>query len=117
MHVAVGRRISTFDCMYWTKIFTTKTEIVVALCDEDVLDRVIEFRKTGAKIKVSKYFYGEHLVDEKIVLKLMGKATVGNLMGKGVVGLAEKHGFISKENVINIDGIPHAQFVKLEEKR
>lgn len=105
------------DLMYWTKLFTTKTEIVVALCDEDILDKVLEFKKKNVRIKVSKYFYGEHLVDEKIVLKLMGKATIGNLMGKDVVNLAEKHGFISKENIINIDGIPHAQFVKLEEKR
>ena len=103
--------------MYWTKVFATRTEILVALCDEDILDRVIEFKKTGAKIKISKYFYGEHLVDENIVLKLMGRATIGNMFGKDIVTLARKHGFISKENIINIDGIPHAQFVKLEENR
>ena len=100
--------------MYWTKVFSTKTEIVVALCDEDILDKVIEFKKTKAKVKISKYFYGEHLIDDNIVLKLLNKATVGNLFGKNIVMLAEKNGFISKENVINIDGIPHAQFVKLE---
>ena len=105
------------DAMYWTKVFATRTEIVVALCDEELLDKVMEFKKTGAKIKVSKYFYGEHLIDEKDVLKLMSRATIGNLMGKNVINLAERHGFISKENIINIDGIPHAQFVKLEEKR
>jgi uncharacterized protein len=103
--------------MYWTKVFSTKTEIVVALCDENILDKIIEFRKTSAKIKISKHFYGEHLVDEKIVLKLMDRATIGNLFGKDVVSLAEKHGFISKENIINIDGIPHAQFVKLQSER
>ena len=82
-----------------------------------MLDKVIEFKKTGAKIKVSKYFYGEHLVDDSAVVKLMSRATIGNLMGKNIVAVAQKHGFISKENIINIDGIPHAQFVKLEEKR
>ncbi|MBU5537542.1 MAG: DUF424 family protein [Candidatus Aenigmatarchaeota archaeon] len=102
--------------MYWTKIFTTKTEIVVALCDEDILEKVLDFKKKNVKIKVSKHFYGERLVDESTVLKLMDKATIGNLIGRNIVQLAEKHGFISKENVINIDGIPHAQFVKLEER-
>lgn len=116
MHVVGGLRIKA-DLMYWTKLFTTKTEIVVALCDEDMLDKVIEFKKTKAKIKISKYFYGEHLVDENIVLKLMDRATIGNLFGKSIVNLAERHGFISKENIINIDGIPHAQFVKLSETR
>ncbi len=113
--VVADLHTSTFDNMFWTKIFTTRTEIVVALCDEDILEKVLEFKKTNAKIKVSKYFYGEHLVDENIVLKLLNRATVGNLMGKNVVTFAEKHGFISKENIINIDGIPHAQFVKLQE--
>lgn len=117
MHVAVDRHIKPFDSMYWTKIFTTRTEIVVALCDEEILDKTVEFKKTKAKIKISRYFYGEHLVDENIVLKLMNHATIGNLFGKNIVNLAEKHGFISKENIINIDGIPHAQFVKLQEKR
>jgi len=116
MPAAVGHHTKV-DCMYWTKVFSTKTEIVVAFCDEDILEKVMEFKKTGAKIKVSKYFYGEHLVDENIVLKVMSKATIGNVFGKNAVTLAEKHGFISKENIINIDGIPHAQFVKLQEER
>lgn len=116
--MVVGHRIRAYDdWMYWTKVFSTKTEIIVALCDEEILDKVIEFKKTNAKIKISKYFYGEHLVDENIVLKLMNRATIGNLFGKNIINFAEKHGFISKENIINIDGIPHAQFVKLEEKR
>lgn len=116
--MAGDRRTSTYDgSMYWAKIFTTKTEIVVAMCDDDMLDKVLDFKEKNVKIKVSKYFYGEHLVEEKVVLKLMGKATIGNLMGKNIVAVARKHGFISKENIINIDGIPHAQFVKLEEKR
>ena len=118
MPVVLDRPISIYDdLMYWTKVFSTRSEIIVALCDENILDKVLEFKKTNAKIKISKDFYGEHLVDEKDVLKLMNAATIGNLFGKDVVGLAEKKGFISKENIINIDGIPHAQFVKLSEVR
>lgn len=115
MHAVQDHHINTSDgYMYWTKVFGTRTEIVVALCDEDVLDKVLEFKKTNAKVKISKHFYGEHLIDENIVLRLMGSATIGNLFGKNVTSLAEKHGFISKENIINIDGIPHAQFAKLQ---
>lgn len=99
--------------MYWANLFTTKTEILVAICDEDVLGKTLEFNKKHIQVKVSKHFYGERLVDERAAFKLMDKATIGNLMGKDIVKLAEKNGFISKENIINIDGIPHAQFVKL----
>ena len=103
--------------MFWTKVFTTRSEIIVAICDEELLDKEIEFKRTGAKIKVSKHFYGEHSIDDNVALKLLKSSTIGNLIGKKIVELATRHGFISNENVIDIDGTPHAQFVKLEEKR
>jgi len=97
--------------MFWSKIFNAKYEIVVAICDEELIDKSINVR--NFEVKISKYFYGERLVDENIALKLMKGATIGNLIGKNIVGLAEKNGFIAKENIILINGIPHGQFVKL----
>jgi hypothetical protein len=96
--------------MFWSKVFQTKYELVVAICDEELLDKKIGKK---FKIKISKEFYGEKLIDENVALKLMKKATIGNLIGKNIVELAEKNGFIIKENIIVIDGIPHAQFVKI----
>jgi len=98
--------------MYWAKVYGVRPEIVVAICDEDIIDKALDFKK-GARVKVSKDFYGERLVDEKTVLKLLENATIGNLFGKEIVTLAKKNGFISQENIINIDGVPHAQFVTL----
>lgn len=98
--------------MFWCKIFQTKYEVVVAVCDEGLIDKVLD--KKGKKIKVSKNFYGGQLVDENMAVKFMKNATIGNLIGKEVVELADKNRFISKENVILIDEIPHAQFVKLK---
>jgi len=97
--------------MFWSKIFQTKYEIVVALCDEKLIDKVID-RKIR-KIKISKHFYGGELIDEEKAVKLMEEATIGNLIGEKIVEIAEKNGFISRENIILIDGIPHAQFVKI----
>ena len=97
--------------MFWAKVYGTRYEIVVALCDEGVLEKELMWKEL--KIKVSKNFYGDRLVDEKLALRLMKSATIGNLFGKEIVALAKKNGFITKENIILIDGIPHAQFVKL----
>jgi len=96
--------------MFWGKAFPTKYDLVIAICDEELLDKKIgkEF-----KIKISKEFYGEKLIDEKTAIKLMKKATIGNLIGKNIIDLAEKNDFIIRENVIVIDGVPHAQFVKI----
>ena len=97
--------------MFWAKVYGTRYEIVVALCDEGILEKELMWKEL--KIKVSKNFYGDRQVDEKLALRLMKSATIGNLFGKEIVALAKKNGFITKENIIIIDGIPHAQFVKL----
>jgi len=99
--------------MFWCKIFSTRHDIVVALCDENLIDKEIKSKELGMKIKISKNFYGERLIDETVALRIMRKATIGNLMGEQAVDLAEKNGFIIRKNVILIDGIPHAQFVKI----
>jgi hypothetical protein len=97
--------------MFWVKIYQTRYEIVVAACDEKLIDKVLKLE--DLKVKVSKNFYGGNLVDETTAVKVMKRATIGNLIGKDIVKIAEENGFISKENIILIDGIPHAQFVKI----
>ena len=97
--------------MFWGKIFRTRYDVVVAICDENLLGKDVKWKKL--KIKISKGFYGEKLIDESLAVKVLRRATIGNLFGKGIVSVAEKNGFITKENIILIDGIPHAQFVKI----
>lgn len=95
---------------FWSKIFITKYEIVVAICDEELIDQEIKSKRF--EVKVSKGFYGEKLIDELTAVKVMGVATIGNLFGKNIVKLAAEHGFISRENVLLVKRIPHAQFAK-----
>jgi len=96
--------------MFWAKVFPVKYEIVVAMCDEGIIEKELDFKDT--RIKISKKFYGDRLVNENVAVKLMGKATIGNLIGEKIVELAEKNEFIVKENIIFINGVPHAQFIK-----
>lgn len=96
---------------FWSRIFRTKYEVIVAICDENLIERNLKFKNFD--LKISKKFYGEKLIDELEAIKIMEIATIGNLFGKNIVKLAEKHGFISKENIIFIQRIPHAQFVKI----
>lgn len=99
--------------MFWGKVFLVKREIVLAICDDDLLDKKIKTKKFD--IKVSKEFYGEKIIeDEATAVRMMGRCTIANLIGKRIIALAKKHGFITDENIISIGGIPHAQFVKLE---
>ena len=99
--------------MFWCNIFSSRAEIVVAICDEELLGKKINIKEKKLKVEISKNFYGGKLIDEVIALKAMEKATIGNRMGERIVELADKNGFIIKKNVIFIDGVPHAQFVKI----
>ena len=99
--------------MFWGRFFLAKRDVVLAMCDDDLLDKKIGDGKL--KITVSKQFYGEKLIgSEADAVKYLGKCTIGNIVGKRIVALAEKNGFITKENILLIGGVPHAQFVKLK---
>lgn len=66
--------------MFWGKLFPTKEDLVVAICDENLIGKEIQMK--DCIVKVSKYFYGGQLIDENLAVKAMERATVGNLMEK-----------------------------------
>jgi|YelNatPaOPRAMG01_1025707.scaffolds.fasta_scaffold48754_2 hypothetical protein len=97
--------------MFWCKVFTVKHDVLVAICDEELLGKKIKSK--GLTITISKNFYGGEKIDEETAKKFMEIATIGNLFGKKIVELAKKQGLVAEENVISINGIEHAQFVKM----
>lgn len=99
------------EVMFWGKIMRTKQDVVVAICDEKLFGKKIKFK--DFKVEISKDFYGERLINDKIAVGAMKIADIGNLFGEEIVKLAKENGFIDDENIILIDGVPHAQFVRL----
>lgn len=97
--------------MFWCKVFTVKHDVLVAICDEELLGKKIKSK--SLTVTISKNFYGGEKIDEEAAKKVMEVATIGNLFGKKIVELAKKQGLVAEENVISIDGVEHAQFVKM----
>jgi len=97
---------------FWSKLVKTKFEILIAICDEELIGKEIKIEKNFSTF-VNERFYKERLIDEKEALKLMEEATIGNLLGERIIKLAIEKNIISPESVILIGGIPHAQFVKI----
>ncbi len=97
---------------FWCKVIKTKFDFLVAICDKDLLGKSLKVEKSF-KIEISERFYKEKIVDEKEAIRLMEKATIGNLFGENIVKLAIENNFIREENIIYIDGVPHAQFIKV----
>lgn len=93
------------------KIVHSQGEVVLAAADSELIDR--ELREGKLHLKVVPQFYGDTCVSEETFLSSMSICTIANLVGKRVVRLAIKNEFIDPENVIYIDGVPHAQFAKI----
>ena len=95
--------------MFWCKTYSVKGKLLVAICDKSLLGKQIG---KELKVNVNEDFYKGELVDEEKVSDFMKKSTICNLFGKEIVKLALEKKFITRENIMFIDDIPHAQFIK-----
>ena len=82
---------------------------VIAVCDENLLNKKLDDGKRS--ITVSEQFYKGDKKNEKGVIAILKDASNVNLVGKEAVAAGIKAGIISKENVVVIKGVPHAQAV------
>ncbi len=93
------------------KMTHTQGEILLAAADSELIDQ--DLREGKLHLKIIPQFYGETRVSEETFLSSMAICTIANLVGKRVVRIAIENEFIDPDNVIYIDGVPHAQFAKL----
>lgn len=93
----------------YVKVHRHDGEVIVAACDDDVKGKT--FAGDGKKITVNESFYGVRTMDEETFIETMRSATIMNLVGDGVIGLAIAHGFVSKDTVIQIGDVSHVQVV------
>ncbi len=85
--------------------------VVLAVCDCDLLGRTLKDGKIVFRIKEEFYKGRKATVDEAV--GLINHSTIVNLVGKTCVDKAIAEGYVHPEAVIKIEGIPHAQIVKL----
>ncbi|MCS3922964.1 DUF424 domain-containing protein [Methanosalsum natronophilum] len=95
----------------YLKIHRSEREILVAVCDKEIL---------GAKlvdgsfaVKLNEEFYKGDLVDENVVIDALKSATTANIFGEKAINCAIKCKVINQNNIIEIDGVPHAQLFRV----
>lgn len=74
-----------------------------------------ELREGVLHLKVISEFYGSVSVSEETFLSSMKMCTIANLVGERVVKIAIMEGYVDEENVIYIQGVPHAQFAVMQD--
>jgi hypothetical protein len=78
----------------------------VAMCDEDLLNKVI--REKNLRIEISKQFYGGDLINIEDAIEILKNASYFNIVGQSIVNKAINCKILPEEGVRHIDGIPMA---------
>ncbi|MCS7118423.1 MAG: DUF424 family protein [Thaumarchaeota archaeon] len=97
---------------FWVKLHHAYTgEIVLAACDEDILGRSIAI-EDGFEAIISEGFYMGSLVDWEQLRSMLQNATIVNLVGNEVIGLAVKEGIVPESASRTVGGIKHVQIMR-----
>jgi len=95
----------------YVKVYRVQGEILLAACDEELVGKT--FREGELKLEVKERFYKGELVEVDALGRLLDEATIANLVGERCVNKAIELGYVDKERVLYIQGVPHAQMAKL----
>ena len=85
--------------------------VLLAICDCDLLGRTLQEGKIVFHIRDEFYNGGKVGVEEAV--GMIKNSTIVNLVGKNCVEKAISKGYVHPEAVLQIEGVPHAQIIKL----
>ena len=95
----------------YLKIHKSGAEIIVAVCDKDILGK--KLKHGNANVVISEGFYKGDIVSEEQVIEALANAKTANLFGERAVACAIKCGAVDNECVVVIDGVQHAQIFRI----
>ncbi|MHA1583556.1 MAG: DUF424 domain-containing protein [Candidatus Baldrarchaeia archaeon] len=95
----------------YLKVRRVQKEVVVAVCDENLLGK--KFKEGRLRLHVKEDFYGGQLVSIKEGVDAIKEATIANIVGENIIRKLIEEGLIIEEAVIKIAGIPHVQIIKM----
>ncbi len=85
--------------------------VLLAICDCEVLGKTLKEGKIVFHVKDEFYNGGKVSVEEAV--GMIENSTIVNMVGKNCVEKAIEKGYVHPEAVLRIEGVPHAQIVKL----
>jgi len=85
--------------------------VLLSICDAEILGKTLHEGKIV--FQVTEEFYKGAEVELEEAIAMIENSTIVNMVGKNVVQKAVEKGYVHPEAIIKIEGIPHAQIVKL----
>lgn len=85
--------------------------VLLAVCDCEILGKTLRQGKIVFNIK--EEFYKGAKVSLEEAADMIQNSTIVNMVGKNIVKKAVEKGYVHPEAILNIEGVPHAQIVKI----
>lgn len=95
----------------YMKLRKIGNNVLLSICDAEVLGKTL--REGKIVFQVTEEFYKGAEVELEEAIAMIENSTIVNMVGKNVVQKAVERGYVHPEAILNIEGIPHAQIVKL----
>jgi uncharacterized protein len=95
----------------YVKIHKSKDSAVTAICDEELIGKT--FSDSERQLDVNERFYKGEKKSEKEVEDIMKEASNLNLVGENTINVALKLEILTKDSIITIEKIPHAQVFEI----
>jgi len=93
----------------YVKVHKACNDVLVAVCDEDVLGK--EFKEGKLKIFVNESFYKGKLIELSELEKFLRSASILNIVGQESIQRAIECDCIEEDNILCIGNTKHAQMV------
>jgi hypothetical protein len=111
MKVGAKRDSSCENGLIYVKLRKWGNCTLTAACDVDLLGKVLKEGKIV--FEVGEEFYKGSQVTVEEAISLIGQSSIVNMIGHLIVSKAIAAGLVHPAAVLNIQGVPHAQIVKL----
>jgi len=85
--------------------------VLLAICDAEILGKTLREGKIVFQVKEEFYRGAKVSIEEAVAM--IENSTIVNMIGKNVVKKAVEKGYVHPEAILNIEGVPHAQILKL----
>jgi hypothetical protein len=95
----------------YMKQYETDRHLIVAVCDKEIIGK--KFQEGEFTLKLEPSFYKGQDVSESEVKEAISCATIANIAGEKAIACAVECGCVDPDTVIFIEGIPHAQMIRI----
>ncbi|MCE4609282.1 MAG: DUF424 family protein [Desulfurococcales archaeon] len=99
--------------MFHISIYKTPYGTMLFAADEELVGKAFYDEERKIALLVSEKLYGDKLVEEADLVKLMREASVLVLTGERTVEIAVKLGLVHPDAILYVRNVPHAHVYKM----